>query len=178
LQKTGGSSITNGEQGKAEQFVLFAAAEYEVATNESDIGRGRFSRAVLDELQGKSLSPEMKVLAEKIQANFREKQQLEPVYLWSKGRSSEEEEDRLNLKDVVVTQKRQPLSQAQQLKLQYLQKKSDSLKQKVQKVQLQIDAVLPADVLTKDALENRLYLLFEEIEQVDQSIRKLGYGNG
>jgi Caspase domain len=170
--------ITNGEQGKAEQFVLFAAAEYEVATNESAEGTGRFSRAVLDELQQKSLLPDMKELAVQIQANFREQQQLEPVYFWTKGRSYEEEEDRLKLKDVVVTQKRQPLSQAQPLKLQYLQTKSDSLKQKVQKVQLQIDAVLPADVLTKDALENRLNLLFDEIEQVDQSIRELGQGNG
>jgi Caspase domain len=51
---------TIGEQGKAEQFALFASAEYEVATNESDVGTGRFSRAVLDELQGQSLLPDMK----------------------------------------------------------------------------------------------------------------------
>ena len=71
---------TNGEQRKAEQFILFASAAYEVATNES--GTGRFSRAVLDELQGQALLPDMKALAERIQTNFREKQHLEPVY-WS-----------------------------------------------------------------------------------------------
>jgi Effector-associated domain 1/Caspase domain len=93
--------VTNGEQGKAEQFVLFAAAEYEVATNESAEGTGRFSKAVLDELEGKSLLPDMKALAERIQSNFREKQQLEPVYFLSKGRGYGEEEDLLNLRKVL-----------------------------------------------------------------------------
>jgi hypothetical protein len=74
--------ITNGEQGKAEQSVLLAAAEYEVATNESAEGTGRFSRAVLDELQHKSLLPDMKALAEQIQANFLEKRNQPPVYWW------------------------------------------------------------------------------------------------
>lgn len=166
--------ITNGEQGQAEQFVLFAAAEYEVATNESVEGTGRFSRAVFDELAGKSLLPDLKALAEQIQANFREQQQLEPVYFWSKGRGYEEEDDRLNLKDVVVTQKRQSLGLAQQLKLQHLQSQLAKLQSNVQKIQAQIDTVLPTDILTKDALENRLNLLFEEIEQVEQNIHKLG----
>jgi hypothetical protein len=170
--------ITNGEQGQAEQFVLFAADEYKVATNKSDEGTGRFSRVVLDELAGKSLLPDMKELSEQIKANFRERKQSEPVYKWLKVRGDEEEEDRLKLKDVVVTQKRHPLSEAQQLKLQYLQTKSDGLKQKFQKVQLQIDAVLPADVLTKDALENRLNLLLEEIEQVHQNMGELEQKNG
>jgi len=71
---------TSGEKKKAEQFILFASAAYEVATNES--GTGRFSRAVLDELQGQALLPDMKALAERIQTNFREKQHLKPVY-WS-----------------------------------------------------------------------------------------------
>jgi Effector-associated domain 1/Caspase domain len=74
--------ITNGEQGKAEHFVLFAAAEYEVATNESAEGTGRFSRAVLDQLEGKTLLPDMEVLAKKIQANFLEKRSQPPVYWW------------------------------------------------------------------------------------------------
>jgi Effector-associated domain 1/Caspase domain len=74
--------ITNGEQGKAEQFVLLAAAEYEVATNESTEGTGRFSRAVLDELAGKSLLPDVKALAEQIQANFLEKRSQPPIYWW------------------------------------------------------------------------------------------------
>ena len=150
---------TNGEQGKAEQFVLFASAEYDVAINESTEGTGRFSKAVLDELQQKTLLPDMKAMVEQIKVNFRERKQSEPVYKWLKVRGDEDEDDRLKLKDVVVPQKRQPLSPAKQLKLQYLQTKSDGLNQKFQKVQLQIDAVLPADVLTKDALENRLNLL-------------------
>jgi hypothetical protein len=84
-EKAGVEFGANGEQVKAEQFALFASAEYEVATNESEVGTGSFSKAVLEELNGKSLSPEMnemKVLAERIQTNFRDKQKLEPVY-WS-----------------------------------------------------------------------------------------------
>jgi vWA-MoxR associated protein C-terminal domain len=88
--------ITNGEQGKAEQFVLLAAAEYEVATNESTEGTGRFSRAVLDELAGKSLLPDMKALAEQIKADFRERKQSEPVYKWLKVIGDEEVIDNLD----------------------------------------------------------------------------------
>ena len=169
---------TNGEQGKGEQFVLFAAAEYDVAINEAIEGTGRFSNAVLDELQQKPLLPDMKALAEQIKANFRERKQSEPVYKWLKVGDDEEEDNRIKLKDVVVLQKRQPLSPGKQLKLQYLQTKGDGLKQKVQKVQSQIDTVLPYDVLTKDALENRLNLLSEEIDQVHQSIGDLEQENG
>jgi Caspase domain len=169
--------ITNGEQGKAEQFVLFAADVYKVATNESADGTGRFSRAVLDELQGKSLLPDMKALAEQIKANFRERKQSEPVYKWLKVRGDEEEDDRLKLKDVVVTQKHQPFGLAQQLRLQHLQSQIAKLQSNVQKIQAQMDAVLPADILTKDALENCLDLLFKEIVQVEQSIQKLGQEN-
>jgi hypothetical protein len=83
--------VTNGEQRKVEQFVFFAADLYEEATNESLLGIGRFSRAVLGELQGNSLLPDMKQLAEKIRADFLVKQQLVPVYWWSKvGGNSEE----------------------------------------------------------------------------------------
>ena len=170
--------ITNGEQGKAEQFVLFAAAEYEVAINEATEGTGRFSKALLDELQQKTLLPDMKALVEQIKVNFRERKQSEPVYKWLKVGDDEEEDDRIKLKVVVAPQKRQPLSPGKQLKLQYLQTKGDGLKQKVQKVQSQIDTVLPYDVLTKDALENRLNLLSEEIDQVHQSIGDLEQENG
>jgi hypothetical protein len=81
---------TNGEQGKAEQFVLFASAEYEVATNESDVGTGRFSRAVLEEMKGKTLQPDMKALAERIQANFLENQKQPPVYWWFKNKGNQQ----------------------------------------------------------------------------------------
>ena len=76
------SFTTNGEQGKAEQFILFASAEYEVATNESDVGTGRFSMSVLSELQGQSLLPNMEALAKRIQANFLEKRTQSPIYWW------------------------------------------------------------------------------------------------
>ena len=73
---------TSGTQGQAEQFALFAAAEYAVATNLTQAGTGRFSRAVLEELQAQPLWPNMSELTSKIKANFRDQQHLEPVF-WS-----------------------------------------------------------------------------------------------
>jgi hypothetical protein len=40
-------------------------------------------------------------------------------------------------------------------------------------VQLEISAVLPSDILTRDALENRLNLLFENIAKKEQEIKNL-----
>jgi hypothetical protein len=120
--------ITNGEQGKSEQFVLFAAAEYEVATNESAEGTGRFSRAVLDELQGKSLSPEMKALAEQIKVNFREHKQSEPVYKWLKVRGDDEEDDHLDLRKVLsVTNAKSQLQVPEELDSDAYSKFSEAL---------------------------------------------------
>ena len=163
--------ITNGEQGKAEQFVLFASAEYDVAINKATEGTGRFSKAVLDELQQKHLLPDMKALAEQIKVNFRERKQSEPVYKWLKVGDDEEEDNRIKPKDVVVTQKRQPLSEAQQLKLQYLQTKVGSLRQDLQTVQAETDAV--TDVLIVGKLEKRLDLIYGKIDQVNRDIKKL-----
>jgi hypothetical protein len=72
--------VTSGTQGQAEQFALFAAAEYAVATNLTEAGTGRFSRAVLEELQAQPLWPNMPELTSKIKANFRDQQHLEPVF--------------------------------------------------------------------------------------------------
>jgi hypothetical protein len=71
-----------------------------------------------------------------------------------------------------------PMSKAQQLKLQYQQKTLADLENKVQKVQSELDAVLPTDILTRDALENRLNLLFEQMAQLEQAIQQLEGGNG
>lgn len=77
---------TTGEQEKADQFIFFASAKYEVATNESDVGTGRFSRAVLDELEGQqSLLLDMEASAKRIQTNFLEKRIQPPVYWWVKN---------------------------------------------------------------------------------------------
>jgi hypothetical protein len=71
-----------------------------------------------------------------------------------------------------------PMSKAQQLKLQYQQKTLAELENKVQKVQSELDAVLPSDILTREALENRLNLLFEQMTQVEQEIQKLEQEHG
>jgi hypothetical protein len=53
-----------------------------VATNLAQAGTGRFSQAVLAELQAQPLWPDMPELARQIKANFRDQQHLEPVF-WS-----------------------------------------------------------------------------------------------
>jgi hypothetical protein len=81
-EAAGEGFVTSGTQGQAEQFALFAAAEYAVATNLAQAGTGRFSQAVLAELQAQPLWPDMPELARQIKANFRDQQHLEPVF-WS-----------------------------------------------------------------------------------------------
>jgi hypothetical protein len=81
-EAAGEGFVTSGTQGQAEQFALFAAAEYAVATNLAQAGTGRFSQAVLAELQAQPLWPDMPELTRQIRANFCDQQHLEPVY-WS-----------------------------------------------------------------------------------------------
>jgi hypothetical protein len=81
-EAAGEGFVTSGTQGQAEQFALFAAAEYAVATNLAQAGTGRFSQSVLAELQAQPLWPDMPELARQIKANFRDQQHLEPVF-WS-----------------------------------------------------------------------------------------------
>jgi hypothetical protein len=76
-----------GEQDSAEQFVMFAAVDYGVALNGLDTGL--FSSAVLAELQGQPLWPDMKVLAERVKASF-EAQNRPEVYWWIRGQGYEE----------------------------------------------------------------------------------------
>jgi hypothetical protein len=75
----------SGEVQRGEQFILFASAEYEVATNDSNVGTGRFSQAVLENLHGQPLLHEMKQVAERIQSGFLEQQKRPPVYWWLKS---------------------------------------------------------------------------------------------
>ena len=74
---------SSGEVERGEQFVFFASPDYGVATNDANAGTGRFSQAVLEELKGQSLLPDMKAIAEQIQSDFLEKQQIQPAY-WLK----------------------------------------------------------------------------------------------
>ncbi|EKU96829.1 hypothetical protein Lepto7375DRAFT_0744 [Leptolyngbya sp. PCC 7375] len=80
---------TTGEVEKAEQFVLFAAADYEVAKNDAVAGTGVFSQTVLAALKGQPLWPDVEALARQVQQTLREKGQPEPEYKWFKGQSYE-----------------------------------------------------------------------------------------
>jgi CHAT domain len=78
-----------------------------------------------------------------------------------------------------IHQNSQPPNQDQKLKLEYLRKnKLAELESDKQKLERQIKTVLPHDILTKNALEHQLYLLFEKIGQVKQEIQELEQDNG
>lgn len=81
---SGEDFAANGDINKAEQFVLFASAEYEVTTNDSDAGIGTFSKVVLEELGEQPLLPEMIEIANRVQEKFESDQSLNPIYLWSR----------------------------------------------------------------------------------------------
>jgi hypothetical protein len=173
---------TSGEQRKAEQFILFASAAYEVATNES--GTGRFSRAVLDELQGQALLPDMKALAERIQTNFREKQHLKPVYWSYELEGNKEVIDNIDvarekaLSATISAPVQNTMTVGQQFKLKHQQEKLGDLQLQAEKLKKKLKQVLPQDIFAKEALENQLNSIFDEIDQVHQEIQKLEQGNG
>ncbi|MEA5464606.1 caspase family protein [Leptothoe sp. PORK10 BA2] len=116
-----------GEVEKAEQFVLFAAADYGVAKNDRVAGTGMFSRAVLEVLEGQPLWPDMEALAKQVQGKLREKGGPEPVYKWVKGPRSEQ--ITAQGKTVPVSKK---LGLGQQMKV-------DRIKQQIQVKQEQIE---------------------------------------
>ncbi len=67
---------------KMEQVVMFACEDYDVAKNVA--GRGVFSSAVLAELKGKPLFPDMKVLMDKVCDRLSMQKMPEPYCLWTK----------------------------------------------------------------------------------------------
>ena len=79
-------SATSEQRKAEEQFVVFAE-EYDVATNSA--GAGNLSAAVLAELQGQLLWPDMKELVERSQASLRLQGKPEPISLWIKNFGSE-----------------------------------------------------------------------------------------
>ena len=56
-------------------------------------------------------------------------------------------------------------------KLRYLQAQLKDLERNQQKVEKQIGTLLPTEILAKDALENRLYIIFDDIVEVKQKIQ-------
>ena len=73
----------SGDSAVHTQCVLFASPEYGVAINDSELGTGRFSQAVLNELKGQPLLPEVpeiEALFKRVQDVFRLKQRSQPAY--------------------------------------------------------------------------------------------------
>ena len=152
----------SGEVERDEQFVFFASPEYEVATNDANAGTGRFSQAVLEELKGQPLLPDMKAIAERIQADFLKNQKIQPVY-WLKLGDNQIEVS------ASKSSKTPAANSSQKLKLQWLQRKRTKLEQQVDVVQSEVESTI--DVTIRGTYENRLNLLFKQIEQVDQEIQ-------
>jgi Caspase domain len=120
-----------GEQVKAEQSVLFAAAEYEVAKN--SLGTGLFSAAVLAELQGQPLWPDMKALVERVQADFKKENKPEPDYLWLKRGGWQEVIDNFRYEKVASQPKKAGLGvqmKVERLNLQIQQKREQYEREK------------------------------------------------
>lgn len=152
----------SGEIERGEQFVFFASPDYGVATNDANAGTGRFSQAVLEELKGQSLLPDMKAIAERIQADFLKNQKIRPVYWLKLG------DDQIDV-SASMSPKNPAANSSQRLKLQWLQRKRTNLEQQLDVVQSEIEATI--DVTIKGTYENRLNLLFKQIEQVDHEIQ-------
>lgn len=74
---------TSGDDEQAEQFVLFAAPEYEVTINDSVAGTGHFSQALLEKLKDQPLLPDMEAIATEIRSGFLKQQKTSPSY-WLK----------------------------------------------------------------------------------------------
>jgi hypothetical protein len=104
--------------------VLFAAAEYEVAKN--SLGTGLFSAAVLAELQGQPLWPDMKALVERVQADFKKENKPEPDYLWLKRGGWQEVIDNFRYEKV-----QEPLSSPHLSKKERLTKEISLLQEKL-----------------------------------------------
>ena len=79
-------------------------------------------------------------------------------------------------KIVRLTDGGRSLTRGQQLKLDYLQTKLTDLEKQLRAVQKELGAI--TDVTIAGKLEKRQLLLFEEIDEVDQSIQTLKAGDG
>ena len=158
-----------GEQSKAEQFVLFAAEEYEVATNDEAEGTGLFSQTVLAELEHQPLMIEdIKAFAERVQANLRSRQKMEPYYWWHKGKCGDTTSER---QAVPVM-----LSRAQQLEIGRLQTEIEDLMQDYETVSTQMREELGGSAQNK--MKRQLETISSNLDERETRLSQLRQGNG
>jgi DNA polymerase III delta prime subunit len=82
-EKAGQCFSSNGDTKNNNQFVLFASSEYEIATNENEVGTGSFSKAVLQELEKlpeDRLLPDMEDLTKKVQEKLQADGNPKPIF--------------------------------------------------------------------------------------------------
>ena len=151
-------------QSRAEQFVLFAAEEYEVAKNSF------FSEAVLAELQSQPLWPDMKAVAERVQVSLRSQGRPEPIYSWTKDRLSEEiVHQAQRTKALMKTVKRSDLSAVKQ---RVLEKRLKMLEAQYEALNEQYDNCLDTGMQVVleskiEKLETKLAALEVEVSQLN-----------
>jgi Caspase domain/Effector-associated domain 9 len=171
----------SGDVDRGDQFILFASAAYEVATNESDAGTGSFSKAVLTALQRQPLLPEMLAVTQQVQTAFLEQQKLEPVYWWRKLRGNEEELDNtrqsaakgpvLSQKgtDVVVSNRKLP--SFKQVKLSALEKRQNVLIRQYEAASNQLSALRSA--ADRVIVGEEIKLIEHDLLEVEAEIAEL-----
>jgi len=84
-EKTGQRFVSNSDQQKNEQFILFAAAEYEVAINDTMKEAGSFSNVIwneLNKLPSGCLLPDLNKLAEDIKTTLKKEGKPQPIKLY------------------------------------------------------------------------------------------------
>ena len=158
-----------GEQSQSEQFVLFAAGDYEVATNDEAEGAGLFSQAVLTELESQPLMIEdVKAFAEGVQATLRSWQKIEPYYWWYRGKRGD------------TTSERQAapvaLSRTHQLEISRMQTEIEDLEQDYETISAQLRSEL--DGSTQNKMKRQLEAVNLEIDSRENRLSRLRQGNG
>lgn len=156
---------------------MFAAANYQVAINDSEIGTGPFAQAMFQALKDKPLLLDMLEVSQSIKANSRYK----PVF-WSFETGGEDREviDHIdqsnNIEPTVDKLPKGGLSRFQQLELERMLETMQDLEEDYTAVTRQLKVGL--DKTTNNRLERKIQQIGEDMTKVEQKISQLKKGNG
>jgi hypothetical protein len=80
-EATADKFITYGVNTVAQQYALFAAADYQAAINDAEIGTGRFAQAVLAATKNKNLRLDMQEVAKQVKSSASKTNSYRPIFL-------------------------------------------------------------------------------------------------
>ena len=181
--ESGGHEYSSmGETSQAEQVVMFACSEYGIAKNVS--GAGVFSVAVMAELAGKSLFPEIQPLMDGVRDLLLKQGMPEPDYLWMKFGNQETISGQLgqaqNSGSATITNDRQTapvkLGRAAQLEIKRLQTEIEDLELDYETVSAQLRNELSGS--TQNKMKRQLKVISEELEERESKLSELRQDNG